>query len=55
MFVGCVPIWHMTIPVRHINHKVEVVAPLVEVQQDLGNEAQGIVKGEVDGMSISGE
>ena len=48
---GCMVIWHVTAPIRHLSHEVEAVAPLLEAQQDLGIEAQGIVEGEVDGRS----
>ena len=38
MSVGCVGIWHMTGPLRHLSHRVLAVAPLRAVQ-NLGNEA----------------
>ena len=45
----------MTAPIRHIRHKMEGVAPLLEVHQDLGGEAQGVEEGEVDGRFVLGE
>ena len=52
MSMGCMAILHVIAPVRHLSHKVEAVTPLLEVHQDLGNEAQEVMEEEVDGRFI---
>ena len=39
MSVGCMAIWRVTVPIRLLNHKLMVVAPLRAIQ-DPGNQAQ---------------
>ena len=50
---GCMAIWAVTIPTPQLSHRVVVVlAPIVEVRQDLGNQAQEEDE-DVDGMFTS--
>ena len=55
MSVGFVAIWHVTIPDKHHNRKMEAMAPLLEVPRDAGIEAQGVEGGEVDGRFVFGD
>ena len=47
MFVGCVAIWHVIVPIRPLNRRVVAVVPL-RVVQDPCNQAQEADKAEDD-------
>ena len=50
--IGFVTIWQAAVPIRLLSLKVEVLAPLLEVHRDPGNEAQETVVEEVAGRFV---